>query len=250
MRVIWEITPEDVARVKEFFDSQKDSRFVQERARRNLRASKPEVTKADFWMSMVACLLTTQQRSGPQSTVNRFLKTPPFPLGYTLCQQQADLPGFVESTLTTFGGIRRAKVIGAEIKANYDYLESGGWQAVFDLINGLRALATVEQEREAAAFLADHLAGFGPKQSRNLLQVLGLAKYETPIDSRITKWLNEFGFPVRLTAAGLSDANYYQFVAEGFQQLCAASDIYPCLMDAAIFASFDDGGWTDENSMW
>lgn len=81
--------------------------------------------------------------------------------------------------------------------------------------------------------------GFGPKQSRNLLQGLGLTKYEIPIDSRITKWFNEFGFPVKLSASALSDLNYYKFVSKGLRELCDACNIYPCLLDAAIFSSFD-----------
>jgi hypothetical protein len=37
----------------------------------------------------------------------------------------------------------------------------------------------------------------------------------------------------------LSDQAYYRFVLDGFQRLCATSRVYPCVLDAAIFASFD-----------
>jgi hypothetical protein len=77
-----------------------------------------------------------------------------------------------------------------------------------------------------------------------------LSRYEVPIDSRITKWLNEFGFPIRLTANALADRNYFEFVSDGFQRLAGACGIAPCVLDAAIFSSFDDGGWTDENVVW
>ena len=92
--------------------------------------------------------------------------------------------------------------------------------------------------------------GFGPKQSRNLLQGLGISRFEIPIDSRITKWLNSIGFPVKLTANALQDRNYYNFVSDGFQKLCEACDIMPCVLDAAIFSSFDEGKWTEENVVW
>lgn len=95
-------------------------------------------------------------------------------------------------------------------------------------------------ERQVANFVDDNLAGFGPKQSRNFLQWLGLTKYEIPVDSRITKWLNEFGFPVMLSATALADRNYYEFVSEGIQSLCAKARVYPCVLDAAIFTSFDE----------
>jgi hypothetical protein len=41
--------------------------------------------REDFWKQMVACLLTTQQRSGPTSAVTRFIRTAPFPLAYRTC---------------------------------------------------------------------------------------------------------------------------------------------------------------------
>jgi hypothetical protein len=95
-------------------------------------------------------------------------------------------------------------------------------------------------ETEAADFIDSHLKGFGPKQSRNLLQNLGLTRYGVPIDSRTTKWLNDFGFPVTLSATAMADLDYYRFVSEGFRELCDACGIYPCLLDAAIFSSFDN----------
>ena len=94
------------------------------------------------------------------------------------------------------------------------------------------------------------MKGFGPKQSRNLLQSLGLTKYETPLDSRVINWLNDFGFPVKLTGNALSDQNYYHFISDGIRELCSAADLYPCVLDAAMFAQMDDGGWNEENLIW
>ena len=56
--------------------------------------------------------------------------------------------------------------------------------------------------------------------------------------------------PVRLSASALADPNYYCFVMDGFQALCRACEVAPCVLDAAIFASFDGGGWTEENIVW
>jgi len=52
-------------------------------------------------------------------------------------------------------------------------------------------------------------------------------------------WLNDFGFPFKLTANALSDRNYYSLVSAGFQKLSMACGIEPCVLDAAIFASYD-----------
>lgn len=64
-----------------------------------------------------------------------------------------------------------------------------------------------------------------------------------------SKWMNAFGFPLQLSATALSDRNYYNFVSEGFRRMCAASGIYPCLLDAAIFSSFDDE-WPEDKLVW
>lgn len=113
-----------------------------------------------------------------------------------------------ERVITDLGSIRRGKTIGKQIEDNYKWLNSVGWQVVHNIINDLSINQTILAERKAATGIKDNLCGFGPKQARNLLQALGLTKFEIPIDSRITKWLNDFGFPLKLSATGLSDENY------------------------------------------
>lgn len=43
------------------------------------------------------------------------------------------------------------------------------------------------------------------------------------------------------------DVGYYHFVLDGIQELCEKAQVYPCLLDAAIFSSFDKNAWTMEN---
>jgi len=216
----------------------------------NLAESKPTIPKPLFWERMVGCLLTTQQRSGPDSSVARFMLKQPFPLGYSECVEHPDLAEYARTTIRNFGGLRRSTTIGKELAANLSYLEEGGWEPTFEQLDQVRMNSSSASERQAAEFLDEHLKGFGPKQSRNLLQALGLSRFEIPLDSRITKWLNAFGFPVKLTANALQDRNYYNFISDGFQRLCEACEIMPCVLDGAIFASFDEGKWTEENVVW
>ena len=250
MKIVWDIDAGDIARVKQFFDLHRGNPFVRGRIATNLRDHKPPVTKELFWEVMIACLLTTQQRSGPGSPVTRFISSSPFLLRHEVCRGQTDLDVFVTRVLSEFGSLRRSTTIGREAKANSAYLEDGGWQATSEVLEQVRLHPCPEAERDAARFVDEKFKGFGPKQSRNLLQGLGLSRYEVPIDSRITKWLNEFGFPIRLTASALADRNYFEFVSDGFQRLAEACGIAPCVLDAAIFSSFDDGGWTEENLVW
>jgi hypothetical protein len=250
MNTVWQVTPDDVTKVRLLIDSYKDDVFVKERIRKNLQTEKPPVCKEDIWYWIVACLLTTQQRSGPGSAVTRFLNMQPFSLDYAICGSADDLGDLARRTLTDFGGIRRAITIGEELEKNLGWLEQNGWQPMLDAVGQLRRSDSRGIERSTAHFIEEKLAGFGPKQSRNLLQSLGLTRWEIPIDSRITKWLNALPFPVRLSAAALGERNYYEFVSDGLQELCQQAGVYPCVLDAAIFTSFDGGGWTEDILVW
>lgn len=247
MELIWKPSASDIRRLRQFMAGARRDPFVQARARRNLARTKREVSRPAFWHALVGTLLTTQQKSGPESAVARFMRARPFPLTYPTCCSQRRVDLFVTRTLSAFGGIRRSTRMGKELAANLARLEDGLWQEVLVRLNSLRPFATRERELEVAEFLDDKLVGLGPKQSRNLLQSLALTRYEIPIDSRLIRWLNAFGFPIHLSAAGLSDRHYYGFVSQGIQKLCAAAKVTPCVLDAAVFASFDNGGWKAGN---
>jgi hypothetical protein len=252
MRFTWHIEPEDIAKVQAFVNSRCHDTFVKQRIAKNLSKQKPPISEEEFWECLVACLLTTQQKSGPKSKVTEFIATRPFPLRYDVCMSHQDeLLDFAHKLLAEFGGLRWPKQIAADIAANLGTLEGKwGWQRVFQMLDRLREVQTQEMERTVAHFIDERLCGFGPKQSRNLLQALGLTKYEIPIDSRVTKWLNDFGFPLKLSANALADSNYYEFVLDAVQQLCREADVVPCVLDAAIFSSFDGEGWDGVKNIW
>jgi hypothetical protein len=249
MKLLWQIEDSDIQKVKSFYEAQKNNVFVLNRIERNVKKLLPQFSNGLFWEAMISCLVTTQQRSGPDSSVTRFICTKPFPLNYSKCKAAVHLQNTVEKTITSFGGLRRGKSIGEEVAYNFQWLENGGWKTVNDIVEDMAKHQTVATERKSAEIIIDNLKGFGPKQSRNLLQSLGLTKFEIPVDSRITKWLTAFGFPMKLSATALSDKNYYNFVLDGFQRICEAADIFPCVMDAAIFSSFD-GEWPEDKLIW
>jgi hypothetical protein len=243
----WLIEPDDVKKLKALLARHEDNPFVKKRVKRNLRADKPKVETEAFWQQMVCCLLTTQQRSDPDTPVGRFIGAEPFGLGYAVCFGQKDLRGYAKKLLTDFRGIRRTTVIPDHLAENLELLEQGFWKQTLNSLENLRLHQDQATERKTADFIAKHFAGFGPKQSRNLLQCLGLTRYEIPIDSRVIDWLTEFGFPVHLSANVLGDRHYYCFVLDGVQELCKASDVMPCVLDAAIFVDRNPTAWTEEN---
>jgi len=248
MKFTWVIEPNDLVEVKTLLDRYKDDYFVTKRRELNLQDCKSKVRKADFWKQMVACHLTSVQRSGPTNPVARFLRTSPFQLAYKTCLKQSDVEAFMNAVLTHFGGIRRTNIIPREMAGNLRSLESGMWQHTFSALDKLRSgPANIATEREVANFIRVNFKGFGPKQSRNLLQSLGLTRYEIPIDSRITDWLTKLGFPFPLPSQALGDLAYYLFVMDRIQELCKACDVVPCILDAAIFTSVDKGAWNKSN---
>lgn len=246
MKLTWQIDDEDVNKVLAFYRRWANDPFVTNRKSRNLDSPRPPVSKESIWMALVGCLLTTQQRSGPGSAVKRILDVVPFPLRYATCRSSPDLEGFAQDVLTSFGGIRRAPTIAQQMAGNLTKLEEGFWLPFLQSVEQLNTADSPSLEREVAHMLALNLAGIGPKQSRNLLQWLGVTKHEIPVDSRITKWLNRYLLQEHLSADLLVNASYYDMVSDGLQALCRRANLYPCLLDAAIFASFD-GGWSESD---
>ena len=245
MKILWEVSSEDIQKTKIFVKLHQNNKFVQARIKRNLTKTKPHITKSVFWHHLISCLVTTRQRSGPDSFVNKFINSDSFLLKYSLCKSKARLESAAQKELSKYR-LRRSNVIAGEIRENLTYLETY-WKEISGRLNELRTKQNIRTERKTAGYFKEKLKGIGPKQSRNLLQTMGLTRYEIPIDSRITKWLNSFGFPVKLTSQVLSDENYYNFISDGIQHLCRKSNICPCILDAAIFSSFDEDEWTEKN---
>lgn len=240
MKLILKPDAGDARRVRQLVRKYSAAPSVRERFELNLNSHKPSTTKQRFWRIMVSCLVTTQQRSGPGSRVDIFANAQPFPLRYSVCLTRRNVEAFSYKTLRRFG-LRRTHSIAKEVAANLALLEGGLWREVLRRLESLRrSKASPKLEREVADFIDDNLRGFGPKQSRNLLQWLGLTQFETPLDSRITKWLNQSGFPMPLSASLLSERRYYHFVSDSVRRLCQSAGVKPCVFDAAVFTSFDD----------
>jgi len=230
------IESQDIKNVHSFFKKFKDHPNVKMRIKKNIKKHSIDLSKEHFWRRMITCILTSQQK---WQRVEKFTNLNPFPLDFQKCLKKKNLKDYVQKEITKFGGLRFANNISKQVYENLEWIQSGGWETLSEKMKNLKKTPNKKNERELSKFIDENLSGFGPKQSRNLLQDLGLTINEIPIDSRIMKWANKFGFPIHLKASGLSDENYYNFILDIFQELCSKAKIYPCLMDAAIFSSFD-----------
>lgn len=238
MKLVLEIETSDIEKVHSLLKAQSEHKFVKNRIQKNINTKSVLVSKKAFWKSLVMCLLTTQQRSGEDSSVTKFLNLNPNPLEFETCCSQNDLRKYVFAVLTDAKSIRRTNNIGIELETNFIYLERTNWE-IISKINSLINIDDRFLERKVATEIQENLKGIGPKQARNLLQDLGLTKYETPIDSRIIKWLKDFNFPIPLSSMALQDKEYYNYVSDILFKLSESADVKPCVLDAAIFSMFE-----------
>ena len=232
---------DDAAAIRSLLDSFVADALVQARMFENVNGPAPSFDKERFWYVLLGCLLTTQQRSTRGMPVPRFLDQEPFPLSLEACRQHEDVEQFVLRTLTAYGGIRRTSTIAHQSKQNYEWLESGGWCKIQEIFGVLTVQRQREPrdgdkvaERQAARCIDQFFAGIGPKQSRNLLQWLGLTRYEVPLDSRVCDWINA-SLSFEVNVAMLGDIRYYEQTLDRLQAACAEAEVLPCMFDAAAF---------------
>lgn len=238
----------EIQSIKEFVSTQSDRRFYKFREATNLAATKPPIIKDRFWRALVCMRLTSQQKSGPTGPVATLSATNPFPLSLDVMQKHRKDPlSLLVTTLSAIRRMRHYNVAGLQLAKNYEWLENGNWDSIIEKCNQLRKPGSVIQERTVAQHVAENFKGIGPKQARNILQALGLTRFEIPIDSRFVGWLkNHIEFPFPITGKLLSDAGYYEFVLDAIQDVCERANVIPCMLDAAVFAEGDGDDWSIE----
>lgn len=216
----------------------KEDHFFVERLECNVDGAIQPELKENFWLELVMALLSSQQRSAPQSPVESFRLRNPFPLSLEAYASLRD--DEVESALSNFRFHHR---ITKQLRDNYEWLfgKGDGWSMLAPQLQGLliqRNEATDPShkalEQTASRLLAEHLEGIGPKQSRNLLQSIGLTRYEIPIDSRVVGWLRE-NLGWRVFAQELSNEESYEDLLDRIQASCEMAGVLPTVFDAAAF---------------
>lgn len=241
------ISDSDVAAVRRLVETERDTEFVRDRRARNVALPGPKFSQEHFWHVLMGCLLTTQQRSTKGMPVNRFLDPQVFPLTLDACGRQTSVEQFVLKTIKEFHGIRRGITIASQAAKNWKRLHGGKWQEVECWFERLRQPRAREPrtgdktlERQAARWADENLAGLGPKQSRNLWQWLGLSRFEIPLDSRVTDWLND-NLSFTIEAKRLVQLPYYEAVLDHVQGICERASVLPCVLDASAFDYEDQG---------
>lgn len=240
MRAGWEINETDLKRWRELVKQNEHKPLPIKRYRRNVKRSDIDLSKHAVWQAIVGCQVTTQQRSGPGSGVQKFLDSGTPVLNPTECRKAVDFSKLIVNECTK-AGLRRGNKIASYLTGIFDYLETGGWTILLAQLATLRTHTTLNKERAVVSYILGEkrFPGLGQKQARNFIQWLGLSRYEIPIDSRVLKCMTELGVNFVPRATALGDEIVYLFVQGALQELAKKIGIYPCQLDACIFASFD-----------
>jgi len=240
MRASWEIDETTIIKWRKLYEENKDNDLVISRKKRNLQKNEVELSKSAIWSAIVGCLVTTQQRSGPGSKTSIFLESNSLVLSFKRLKKSIPTLLSIESELKRFG-LRYSKRISQHIHQIYINLEAENeWPILIGHLENLVSRTSKKKEQIVVRYLQSYLyPGIGPKQSRNMIQWLGLSKYEVPLDSRVLKKLQQLDSNLVPTSIGLGDEIVYEFVQSGLQKVAKELGIYPCILDACIFSSFD-----------
>jgi hypothetical protein len=254
---ILNVSTAEIDAVRTIVTAQQRSPFLQSRRYRNILQPPEHLENEEFWKQMVVCMCTSVQPSGPNSHVSRLARENPFPLALVTCEAQSDLVAHARETLSRHG-LRFGPKIAAQIRTNLAWLQNGGWQTVhylFKIVINTHdeddSRTRIASERQASRGLMGRsgaLAGFGPKQARNLWQCLGVTRYEIPLDIRVCKWINALPSDFRLNPKKLyANVPYYEEAMTHIQSVCREAEVLPCEFDAAVFASADEEEWPEND---
>src|SRR5882672_7211291 len=101
MNLIWDITDNDINRVKDFLESH-DNNFVKNRIAKNINQQNVKITRNTILKGVIMCLLTSQQRSGPNSPIAIFLRKTDFPITYeSVSSNTSHLENYIREILIT-----------------------------------------------------------------------------------------------------------------------------------------------------
>ena len=239
MLALWDIDEATLGRWRELVDSLADDPFVQERHERNVKRIGIDLSKPQLWRVMVGCQVTSMQRSGPTSRVSKFLESGSPALDYDVCCVRKNLEQFLVAELQR-GSLWRAKPIAKNLSNIQSALEAGEWRHLTSQLETLARNTTKAKERKVARYMqSGKFPGLGPKQARNYIQWLGLSRYEVPLDSRMLKTLKRLGSNFVPKGTALGDEVVYLFIQDAVQEIAKRLDVYPCILDACVFASRD-----------
>ena len=226
------VTKGELKNYEKFVYDFKDKERVVRCHNKNVLRKDVVISKEEFWRCFVIAMLTTQTKSGEGSALEGFLKTKPNILSYNYCialEGVEDIEREIPKNATRFWNKACLNISEAIGK-----FKNGLWNDVKILLSAIETDTTLEKERDIVDFIRKNFKGIGRKQSRNIIQMMGLSKYVLPIDSRVVKKIEELS-SITLNKK-LLEKNYVQ-IENRVNEICKRIDIHPCIFDACTFSS-------------
>jgi len=237
MKIIWDLNEQDIKKLNDFISTQQND-FVETRKSRNILKKDIQINRDEIIQAMLQCLLLSNQETGADKKITGFFNEIPIILQYQFLSKEAAIEKTVIEMLKGNGLTGYVQKVPGFFSFNFSWLEQSGWEIETQLKKSIETNLAKEEERELADGIDQQFKGFGSKQARNFLQLLGITKYEIPIGSRVIQWMKDFGFPLSFSLTALQDKAIYHFISDGIQLLCEKAGVYPCMLEAAITSGY------------
>ncbi|MDE7371181.1 MAG: hypothetical protein K2N07_05480 [Desulfovibrio sp.] len=226
-------------RYKKLIDKYKGDPRVQKRNQHNVLRKNIYISEDSFWKALVIAILSTQSRNTEEFGKNRAeLEID----NYEKMKNCKD----IANRIRQLKGIRYTNKKPESIARSMRILQEK-WKEIKKHLETLLNTTSLEKEREVADYLRETFKGnqIGLKQSRNIIQMLGISQYVIPLDSRVMKVLEANGGirEPKQKKPLQSRAGYYD-IEEQINELCEHLNgqcgdfvVKPCNFDICAFIS-------------
>lgn len=226
-------------RYKKLIDEYKGAPRVQKRNQHNVMRKNIHITEDSFWEALVIAILSTQSRNTEE-------------FGKGRAELEIDNYEKMKNCKDIANRVRRLKGIRYTNKKPESIARSMGilqerWEEIKKHLETLRYDPSLEKEREVADYLREMFKGnqIGLKQSRNIVQMLGLSQYVIPLDSRVMKVLEANGGikkpkqkkPLQSRAGYCDIEDQVNELCEQLNGQCGDFIVKPCNFDICAFIS-------------
>lgn len=221
---------------QKLIDNNLETEFAQRRYERNVLRKDIHLSKEAFWEALVLGILTSVAPNN--DSYRKDIKQ----LKITDYEFMKDVEDITEHVQKLKGMGLNGRVKAQSITMAMERLEKN-WKELKKHLETIFKDTTLEKERSVARYVRENFYQIGLKQSRNIIQMMGLSQYVTPLDSRIVSTLKEYKgiepIPDEKGAlkAALQNESWYLGIEDQLNELCVNLGVKPCILDACAFVS-------------
>jgi thermostable 8-oxoguanine DNA glycosylase len=223
------ITPQSIEYFKNLHAKHQNHPLVLERIENSSSDKKKQDIDINlFWSALVEIINATQDRSAG-------LNSPTNDTDYKIKKwdsikdishdelRELAYTEFMDSNIDKYSNNNARYAV-----SNRNFIKKQGEEKILKKINSCE-VGNATSEEKTCVFL-QKLKGIGPKQSRSILQYLGLSHHQVPIDSAVLNQLEISG--IDITDAKLDKERDYQEVQNIIWNISKELNVLPCVFDA------------------